>query len=121
MTKTQLCIVGYLLNDANIASYRSGKYRLRDDNNCVILTMTAATFRAIKPLLRSTKNALFVIDKNKVRQLHGNDLVKRKYKGLLEKSLSSAVKKSEDTKLVKSLSIHHRITKVAEKIIKLFA
>lgn len=77
MTRTQLCIVGYLLKDTNIASYRSGKYRLRDENNCVILTMTKVTFVAVKPLLRRTKNGLFVINKNMVSQLHGNDLVKR--------------------------------------------
>lgn len=107
MTKTQRSIMGYLLKGYSIAAYRTAKYRLRDENNCVVLTMNAATFRAIKPLLRKTPAGLFVADKNRVRQLHGNDLVKRRYKKMKAKQAITDMQNVPDSeRLKKQLEIH---------------
>lgn len=65
-----------------VASGRNG-YRVRDAAHNVRLKVTSALFQDIKPVLRR-KGGMFLINKNEVRRLHGNTLLKQWYKQQLQ-------------------------------------
>jgi hypothetical protein len=70
-----------LLNDHSIMSYGKYGHRLRDANGSPMLRIHNKTFEHFKYMyLRQTKNKSWVIDKRKVRSLHGNHICKKIYK-----------------------------------------
>lgn len=85
MTSLQKQIVTkLLLEDCTIADCRSSGYRLRSKDHDPVLKFYRSTFLSIKSILRKKAPSLYVIDKNKVRQLNGNTYTKRLYKNYLQ-------------------------------------
>ena len=79
MTTNQKTIGKHLLQGANIACCYSSGYRLRTSNHSPIMSFHKDTFKVFKPLLRKEKSGLLVLNKNKVRQLHGAAWLKVEY------------------------------------------
>lgn len=80
MTPLQTTITEKLLSGHTIAALTPRYIRLRDASGNPVRNLACRTFYALKPLLRK-KGDLFLIDRNKVRALHGNSNTKRLYKG----------------------------------------
>jgi hypothetical protein len=78
MTDLQKDTIEKLLLGYTIASSGRNGFRLRTQDAIVIRKINPQTFHSLKPLLRRNKD-LFVINKNAVRQLHGNSWIKRTY------------------------------------------
>lgn len=85
MTALQKAIVISLLEGGNIANAHKNGYRLRTAKHSVISKFMYPTFHALSDLLRKEKRGLYVIDKNKVRQLRGNAWAKKEYKKIATK------------------------------------
>lgn len=79
MTAKQKDIVRKLLVGYNIIGNSAYGFRLRDQGQNVVLKFNYKTFFRIKDLLRKQKDC-FVINKSKVRQLHGRSFAKQLYK-----------------------------------------
>jgi hypothetical protein len=86
MTELQQDILSKLLLGYNIVGNEKYGYRLRTPDHQVSAKISYRTFYPLKKLLRKNKG-LFVINKSKVRQLHGNCFTKKQYKSLTQKSL----------------------------------
>lgn len=84
MTELQKDIVTKLLLGYNIAGNRRYGYRLRSPEHMVCRKFSRKTFDSIKDVLRQHKG-LFVVNKTKVRQLHGNSFFKKEYKAISKK------------------------------------
>lgn len=85
MTAKQKDIVRKLLDGHSIVGTPRHGFRLRDQKQNVVAKFNYNTFFRIKHLLRKHKSG-FVIDKNKVRQQHGNSFEKQLYKKQSQKS-----------------------------------
>lgn len=83
MTNAQKNIILKLLQGHNITINSGQRYRVRDANHNPVQKLSPRTMRNIKHFLRQEKSGLLVIDKRKIRSLHGNSWVKQKYKELL--------------------------------------
>lgn len=81
MTDLQKEIIRKLFAGGNIARNGQYGYRLRDEKQNAVASFGYKTFFRIKDLLRK-KDKCFVIDKRKVRQLHGRHFAKKLYKRL---------------------------------------
>lgn len=57
----------------------SNGYRLLDQNRNVVAKISARTFRKHKHLFRKS-GIVYLINKSKVRQQHGNSFIKKQYK-----------------------------------------
>ncbi len=79
MTDLQKEIVAKLLLGYNIAATGANGYRLRSPEQQVCKKVSVKTFQKLRKLLRKT-GGVFVINKNKVRQLHGKSWIKKEYK-----------------------------------------
>jgi len=85
MTQSQKDIIVHLLAGGSIASYR-----LRDRNNNPMMKVNPQTFYWLKSeVLRRMPGGFFIINKTKVRQLHGNSWIKKTYKESLKLTQSS--------------------------------
>lgn len=84
MTSQQKFIITKLLEGCTIFSAGPGKIRLRDPEGRPIGKVTYRTFYWLNRNLLRKQKGLFVINKTKVRQLHGNSFAKRLYKGKVE-------------------------------------
>lgn len=70
-----------LLGGHSIFGYGKYGYRLRDASGNPVCRIHQASFDHFRHLvLRQTKNRAWVIDKRKVRSLHGNHICKKLYK-----------------------------------------
>lgn len=93
MTQLQKDIIEKLLLGYNIAGNPKYGFRLRSPHQHVCRKFNYKTFLKIKDLLRK-KGPVFLINKNKVRQLHGKTFVKTEYKKLSKKSPATAAEKN---------------------------
>jgi hypothetical protein len=84
MTELQKFIISKLLLGYNIAGSASYGYRLRSPEQLVCRKFSRKTFRSFSKLL-SKRGGVFMINKNKVRQLHGKSWVKQQYKSMAKK------------------------------------
>lgn len=74
-------IFSLLLTGHSIAGYGKYGYRLRTPDGCPIARIHQHSFEHFKYLvLRQAKNRMWIIDKRKVRSLHGNHICKKLYK-----------------------------------------
>lgn len=83
MTALQRIIIENLLAGGSIAP-AGARLRLRDPEGLPLLSITKHTFSKVRAkdlLRRHPRHNLWLIDKRKVRRLHGNDTVKRLYRG----------------------------------------
>ena len=70
-----------LLSGYTIAHCGPSGIRVRDTKGNPVEKISEKTYLSLRnKLMRKTKSGLFVIDKRKVRSLHGNCIVKRVYK-----------------------------------------
>lgn len=84
MTGVQKKTYTALIDGASIVCAASSGYRVVDSTGSPVARIQQKTFRAIQPLLRSTKRrGIFLINKNEVRKLNGNCWVKKIYKKTL--------------------------------------
>lgn len=83
MTKIQKDIIQKLLEGYNVYGNPSYGFRLRSPEMHAHLRFGIRTFYKIRPLLRKS-NGVFLINKSKVRQLHGKTFTKRQYKAILK-------------------------------------
>lgn len=79
MTATQKFVAEKLLQGCYLVPSPSNWYRLRTPEHIVVKKISEKTFATFKPLLRKRKN-FFLLNKNIVRQLHGNHYIKQLYK-----------------------------------------
>ncbi|MBC7509797.1 MAG: hypothetical protein H7320_13775 [Ferruginibacter sp.] len=94
MTSVQKKTYSALLEGASIVCAASSGYRIIDSTGSPIARIQSKTFKAMHPLLRSTKRrGIFLINKNEVRKLNGNSWVKKLYK----KALNNMSKTSTNT------------------------
>lgn len=98
MTPRQKDIVIKLLQGYSIANARRNGYRLRDPQARVVLKINAATFTRLRDLLRKSKG-VYVINKNKVRQLHGNSFVKQVYNQAAKEVLTKKLEGCTDNEV----------------------
>lgn len=84
MSPEQKYIIELLLEGYTIAGNREYGIRLRTPDCRVVRKINERTWDKLKDILRREKSGLIVIDKRKVRQLHGNCIVKRIYKQKLK-------------------------------------
>jgi hypothetical protein len=89
MTQLQKEIVEKLLLGYNIAGNAKYGFRLRSPEHHVCRKFSYKTFYRLKDLLRK-KGPVFLINKNKVRQLHGKTFAKSEYNKLSKKSPAAA-------------------------------
>ena len=82
MTELQKNTYLLLLKGGSISAGSNG-YRVRNEKHMVEWKISSPSFYVLKNVLRKTKNGLFVIDKNAIRTLHGNNWVKKQYRKLL--------------------------------------
>ncbi|MBC7509361.1 MAG: hypothetical protein H7320_11545 [Ferruginibacter sp.] len=81
MTHVQKQTYRALLEGASIVCAASSGYRIIDSTGSPVARIQQKTFKAVHPLLRSTKlRGIFLINKNEVRKLNGNCWVKKMYK-----------------------------------------
>lgn len=82
MTDNEKYVFTVLLNGGSIANCHSSGFRVRDNNkNPVHKVHTAFLIKYMK-LMRKDKT-VYVINKNKVRQLHGKSWIKKLYKSIV--------------------------------------
>jgi hypothetical protein len=89
MTDLQKEIIQKLLLGYNIYGNPRYGFRLRDPQHRPCRRFSYKTFLSIEGLLRK-KGPVFLINKNKVRQLHGKSFAKAEYKSLSKKKLPAA-------------------------------
>ncbi|MBN8852256.1 MAG: hypothetical protein BGO55_00740 [Sphingobacteriales bacterium 50-39] len=82
MTYNQKLIVSKLFEGCTIAAMGPGQIRLRDPQGAPVLKITDRTFYWLNRNLLRQHKGLFLLNKSKMRQFHGNSFVKRLYKGL---------------------------------------
>lgn len=82
MTPARKKVIELLLNGHNIAAAGS-RFRLLDGKGNPVQNVAPRTLAWLKAfdLLRADRRGVLVINKNKVRQWHGNSFIKRAYKG----------------------------------------
>jgi hypothetical protein len=92
MTYLQRFILIRMLNGHNISGSGKYGYRLRSAEQLVVRKFYSKTFQDIKKYLRK-HNDVWLINKNKIRQMHGRSLVKQHYTGtrIVEKKVREAV------------------------------
>jgi hypothetical protein len=81
MTELQKDTVTKLLMGYTIAASGKNGFRLRSPEAHPCRKISIKTFQKIKKVLRKQKG-LFVVNKNKIRQLHGNTFIKKEYKSI---------------------------------------
>lgn len=86
MTDVVKIIIQYMLAGCSIVGSGSSGYRLRSPDHSPILKINPRTWRQIRHLMRKGKYGLFLIDKRKVRSLHGNSWIKKNYKKQIKPS-----------------------------------
>lgn len=89
MTQLQKEIIQKLLLGYNIAGNPRYGFRLRSPEQHVCRKFSYKTFFKIKNLLRK-KGPVFLINKSKVRQLHGKSFAKTEYKNISKKLPAAA-------------------------------
>lgn len=80
MTSHQKTIISKLLSGHHIVS-NPGRILLRDAAGNPVLKVSARTFYFLQRNYLRKQKGLFLVNLNKVRQLHGNSMAKRLYKG----------------------------------------
>jgi hypothetical protein len=80
MTNVQKDIINKLLQGFTIAGSVNYGYRLRSPEGHVHSKLNPRSFYRLKPILRKTKVGLFVANKSKIRQQHGNSFIKKEYR-----------------------------------------
>jgi hypothetical protein len=80
MTAVQKNILSKLLHGYSFAGNQTYGFRLYDENMNVQDTFTYRTYFKMRKLLRKDKSGRFVLDKRKVRSLHGKSWIKKEYK-----------------------------------------
>lgn len=88
MTSKQKTIATYLLTGGYIAKCPPNNYRLRTSDHHVVSKFYDVTFSIFKELLRRDKDGLFLLDRNKVRQLHGSAWIKQEYYKIRKESIA---------------------------------
>lgn len=88
MTSKQKDIIEHLLQGCTIASLGPSGIRLRTPSGSPIMKISPRSMWWIKRELmrRDRRTGLWVVDKRKVRSLHGNCFAKRIYKSQNQKS-----------------------------------
>jgi hypothetical protein len=84
MTELQKEIISKLLLGYNIAGSKHYGYRLRSPEQLVCRKFSYRTLYSFKYLL-TKRGGVFMINKNKVRQLHGKTWIKKQYKEISKK------------------------------------
>ncbi len=77
MTDTQKRMLKIMLSGGCV----SAGYRLLDGSRNPVMKISASTFRKHKHLFRKS-GIVYLINKTKVRQEHGNSFIKKQYKNL---------------------------------------
>ena len=114
MTPMQKFVINCLLEGYNIAAAASSGYRLRNAKHEPVRRLTGTTFQKLKPLLRQQKG-LFIIDKNKVRQQHGNSLVNKIYTTQKSAIKKQKVMERNTVATIRELEIGDRFYKSGDK------
>jgi hypothetical protein len=81
MTTLQKEIITELLNGGNISGNKTYGYRLRTSNQVCVRKFHDRTLYRVKDVLRKS-GSVYVINKSKVRQLHGSSWIKQHYKSI---------------------------------------
>jgi hypothetical protein len=89
MTAKQKDIIRKLLDGYTIVGNSAYGFRLRDQKKNVAIKFSYKTFFRIKHPLRKHKDC-FLVDKNKMRQMHGSSFAKQLYKKQSKKSAACA-------------------------------
>lgn len=92
MTQLQKEIIQKLLLGYNISGNTKYGFRLRSPEQHVCRKFSYKTFFKIKDILRK-KGPVFLINKNKVRQLHGKTFTKTEYNKISKKIPASKTEK----------------------------
>lgn len=85
MTCKEKRIYDEILTGGNIVAINETFIRLRDSKNNPVMNLTYNQLKKIKDTaLRKTKQLFFVVDKKKIRAMHGNSYPKKLYKKTLQ-------------------------------------